>query len=107
MIDHEEHEFTCHLPHANEPILTSKRHSTQVLLAFNLWDSLVCFQKIKDGCMSKSDQHVLPSPQNVLEPPLLHFFFSKEVHHPMRNEKLGNVPDVGDPNLNIEWPALQ
>ena len=25
----------------------------------------------------------------------------------MRNKKLGNVPDFGDPKLNIAWAALQ
>ena len=28
--------------------------------------------------------------------------FSKKVHHSKCNEKLGKVPDFGDPNLNIE-----
>ena len=32
--------------------------------------------------------------------PVAHF--PPKVHHPMRSEKFGKVPDVGDPNLNIE-----
>ena len=33
-------------------------------------------------------------------------FFPKEIHSPMRNEKLRKVIDFGDPNLNIESTAL-
>ena len=44
----------------------------------------------------------MPDPplEVLLEPALLHFF-PKNVHHPMRNEKLENVTNFADPNLKI------
>ena len=32
--------------------------------------------------------------------------FFEKVHHPMRNQKLGKVPSISDPILNIELAAL-
>ena len=54
---------------------------------------------------SRADHGRLTPKNVILEPPLLRIF--PKTHLSTRNEMLGEVTDLGNPNLNIERAALE
>ena len=97
-------EFTSNALH---PIFTSrswrdKRHLTRNSFASETWGPSVFIRKVKihiDILCRTFRQKV------ALEPPLLLIFLKHTIRCEMK--KLGNVIDLGDPNLDVEWVVLE